>query len=128
MAEKTTTTNMKVWKIVSGILSIIFSCIVLLQSCAAGVVETIDNAETADGSLGLMVAILLLAGGIMSLALTKSIKGGNIAIAIVFALAALCGYAGGSVYGDIVIWATWALICAVLAVVAFVTGKNKELA
>lgn len=125
---KKTTTNMKVWKMVSGILSIVFSCFILFQSCAAGLGESLSEADTSDGSLGLLVALMVMAGGIVSIVTKKSLKGGNIALIVLFGIGALAGYSGSGYYADLVIWATWSLVCAVLAVIALVTSRGKELA
>lgn len=57
--------------------------------------------------------------------LTK--KGGNIALIILFGLAALIGFASHGSYGDLVIWSGWCLLNAILAVVAIVTGKKKDI-
>lgn len=112
---------MKTWKLVAGILSIILFIVVTFQSCAAGVVNAIENDGGISGSVGIMVAILMLAGGIVSIASRKSIgRGGNIALIVLFGLAALFGYAGHGNYSDLVIWSTWCLINAVLAVIALV--------
>jgi uncharacterized membrane protein len=112
---------MKTWKLVSGILSIIFFILVAFQSCAAGMVNTLEDNGGSSGSVGLFVAILLLTGGIVSVATRKSIgKGGNIALVIIFGLAALTGFTGYGNYSDLVIWAFWCLINAIIAVVALI--------
>ena len=117
---------MKTWKLVSGILSIILFNVVTFQSCAAGVVNTLEENGGSSGSVGVFVAILMLAGGIVSVASRKSVKkGGNIALLILFGLAALMGFAGYGNYSDLVIWSIWCLINAVLAVVALIIGKKK---
>ena len=79
---------MKTWKLVSGILSIILFVIVTFQSCAAGVANSLEaNGET-SGSAGVFVAILMLAGGIVSVATRNSEKkGGNIALIVALGLA-----------------------------------------
>lgn len=115
---------MKTWKLVAGILSIILFVVVSFQSCAAGVVNAIENEGGTSGSVGVIVAILMLTGGIVSIAARKSGgKGGNIALIILFGLAALFGYAGHGNYSDLVIWSTWCLVNAVLAVVALVKSR-----
>ena len=115
---------MKTWKLVAGILSIILFVVVSFQSCAAGVVNAIENDGGISGTVGVMVAILILAGGIVSIASRKaSGKGGNIALIILFGLATLFGYVGHGNYSDLVIWSTWCLINAVLAVVALVKSR-----
>lgn len=117
---------MKTWKLVSGILTIIFFIIVTFQSCAAGMLNAIENNGDSSGSIGILVAILMLAGGIVSIAVRNSTKkGGNIALIILFGLAALCGFAGHGTYSDLVIWSVWCLINAVLAVVAIIKGNKK---
>lgn len=118
---------MKTWKLVSGILSLILFVLVAFQSCAAGMVNVMENNGGSSGSVGLLVAILMLAGGIVSVATRKSQgKGGNIALIILFGLAALMGFAGYGNYSDLVIWACWCLINAILAVVALIKSKKVE--
>lgn len=110
---------MSIWKIVSGILSIVLCFFVIFQSCAAGIVNAMTQNGDVSGSAGLIVAILLLAGGIVSIATRDAIgNGGNIALIILFGLAAFVGYVLAGSYGDLVIWATWCLLCAVLAAMA----------
>ena len=118
---------MKVWKLVSGILSIILFVVVSFQSCAAGVANAIEANGESSGTAGIMVAIFMLAGGIVSIATRKSRgKGGNIALIILFGLAALIGFANYGSYSDLAIWSGWCLINAVLAVVAMITGKKAS--
>ena len=118
---------MKVWKLVSGILSIILFAMVAFQSCAAGLSNALsENGET-SGSAGLLVAVLLLVGGIVSIATRKAVgKGGNIALIVIFGLAALIGFAGHGSFSDLAIWAGWCLINAVLAVIALFTGSKEN--
>lgn len=112
---------MKVWKLVSGILSIILFVLVTFQSCAAGVANTLESNGEVSGSAGIMVAVCMLAGGIVSIATRKSEgKGGNIALIILFGLAAIVGFASYGSYSDLAIWAGWCAINAVLAVVAMI--------
>ena len=102
---------MKTWKLVSGILSMILFVIVTFQSCAAGVANSLEaNGET-SGSAGVFVAILMLAGGIVSVATRNSEKkGGNIALIVLFGLAALVGFTGFGSFSDLAIWSGWCLI------------------
>lgn len=118
---------MKVWKLVSGILSMILFVFVMFQSCAAGVVNTIEENGEASGSAGVFVAILMLAGGIVSVATRKAIKnGGNIALIVLFGLAALIGFTNYGSYSDLAIWSGWCMINAILAIIAIVTGKKNS--
>ena len=116
---------MKTWKLVSGILSIILFGFVSFQSCAAGVGNTLaDNGEV-SGSAGFIVAIMLLAGGIVSIATRSGSKGGNIALIVLYGIGALLGFTMAGSYADLNIWAGWCLICAVLAIIALVKAKKN---
>ena len=117
---------MKVWKLVSGILSMILFILVAFQSCAAGLANALSDNGEVSGSAGIIVAILMLSGGIVSVATRKlEKKGGNIALIILFGLAALIGFTNYGSYSDLAIWSGWCLINAILAVVALVTGKKE---
>ena len=117
---------MKIWKLVSGILSIIFFALVAMQSCAVGVANTLEDSGEVSGSAGILVAVLMLAGGIVSIATRASEKrGSNIALLVLFGLAALLGFSNYGSYSDLAIWSGWCLINAVLAVVALVLGSKQ---
>ena len=116
---------MKVWKLVSGILSIILTVIVLFQSCAAGVVEAVEDSGGTSGGAGVVVAILMLAGGIVSIATRKS-NGGNIALIVLFGIAAIMGFSGTGIFKDLIVWSAWCMINAILALVAIFLGKKNS--
>lgn len=114
-------------ELVSGILSIVLFIVVAFQSCAAGVVNTIEDNGQSSGSGGIMVAIMMLSGGIVSVATRKSEgKGGNIALIVLFGLGALIGFALAGNFTDLNIWAAWCLINAVLAIIALIKGNKSE--
>ena len=114
---------MKVWKLVAGIFTILFFFVVELQSCAAGAVNAIEGNGGTSGSVGFLVGLLMLAGGIVSICVRKGGKGGNIALVVIFGLAALIGFAGYGNYSDLVIWSSWCLLNAVLALVCVIKKK-----
>ncbi|MBE5916566.1 MAG: hypothetical protein E7273_06945 [Pseudobutyrivibrio ruminis] len=117
---------MKIWKLVSGIISMVLFVFVTLQSCAAGVANALEENDEVSGSAGLIVAVLMLVGGIVSVVTRKSTgKGGNIALIVLFGLAALIGFTNYGSYSDLAIWSGWCLINAVLALVAMISKKNK---
>lgn len=111
---------MKIWKLVAGILSILLFFVVALQSCAAGFVNAVESNGGSSGTAGMLVGFLLLIGGIVSICVKNGGKGGNIALIIIFGLAALIGLAGHGNYSDLIVWAIWCLINAVLAVVSLI--------
>lgn len=115
---------MKTWKLVSGILSIVLVLFVLFQSCAAGMSNALEANGEVGGSAGVLLAIMMLTGGIVSIATRKSVKkGGSIALIVLFGIAAETGFAGAGSYSDLYIWAGWCAICAVMAIVALI--KNR---
>ena len=96
---------MKTWKLVSGILSVILFALVAFQSCAAGMSNALEENGEVSGSAGIIVAVLLLTGGIVSIATRKSSgKGGNIALIIIFGLAALVGFTMHGSYSDVALF------------------------
>ena len=122
---------MKVWKLVSGILSIVFFVIIMFQSCATGVVNAIEeNADDLSGSAGIIVAFLALAGGIVSIATRNGGRGGNIAVFVLFLLAAIMGFASLGTFGDLVVWSCWCALCAAIALIGIIKkpkAKQKEI-
>lgn len=78
------------------------------------------------GSGGILVAIMPLAGGIVSIATRNKGKGGNVALIILFGIGALFGYMMAGSFPDLKIWATWCLINVILAIAALVKGKQSE--
>ncbi len=115
---------MKIWKLIAGILSMVLFFVIELQSCAAGALNALEDNGGSSGSIGFLCGILILAGGIVSVATRKSErKGGDIALVVVFGLAALIGFAGYGNYSDLVVWSFWALINAVLAIVSIIKKK-----
>ena len=123
-AAKPKSAPFKTWKLVSGILSIILFALVSLQSCAAGVANTLEENGEVGGSGGLIVSIMLLAGGIVSIVTRNSTKrGGNIALIVLFGIGALLGYTTAGSFSDLYIWATWCLINVVFAIIAIIKAK-----
>ena len=116
---------MKVWKLVSGILSIVLSVFVLFQAGLVGVANTMSENGEVGGSGGLFVSILMLAGGIVSIATRKGGKGGSIAVFVIFLMAALLGFSMAGSYSDLMIWAGWCLICAVFSFFSIFIGGKK---
>lgn len=115
---------MSTWKLVSGILCMILFIMVMFQSCAAGLSNAFEGNDEFSGTAGGFVAIMMLTGGIVSVA-TRNVKGkgGNIALLILFGLAAFVGFVGHGSYSDLAIWAGW---CFINAIVAFVGLVKKE--
>ena len=67
---------MKTWRLISGILSIVLSLVILLQSCAVGMLEAM-GADGSDSASGLLVALLLIAAGIVAIVTRNGSRGGH---------------------------------------------------
>ena len=118
--------NMATWKTISGVLSFALSLIVLFQSCAAGLVESVSNETTGGSVSGLFVALLLIAAGVVSIATRKS-RGGNIAIIIICGIGALIGFAGHGIYEDLIIWSVWHVVQAVVALICYLRWNTNDM-
>lgn len=117
---------MKIWKLVSGILSIIFSVIVFFQSMLVGTANTLSSNGEVSGSAGLFVSVFMLAGGIISIVIRNSEKiAGNVALSILFGLASCLGFSMAGSYSDLNIWAGWCLINMVLVVFSIIKLRKK---
>lgn len=116
---------MKTWKLVSGILSIAFFFMVAFQSCAAGMVNSISGNGEVSGSAGIIVAFMLLCGGIVSICSRNGSRGLNIALIVLYGIGAFFGFVlAGTVFTDLYLWATWCLVNAILAAVCL--KRNKK--
>ena len=115
---------MKTAKLVLGILGLIFSIVIMLQSCAASVVNAVEDNGDIGGFAGYLVAFLLIAGSIVMIATRGSAgKGGSIAGLIIFVLAGILAVSNSAVYKDLTVWG---ILCFILAVVNFLSVLPKK--
>lgn len=119
---------MKTAKLVTGILCMVFTLMVLFQSCAAGISNTLSDTGESSGMAGFVVALLMLSGGIVQVATRKSEKkGASIACVVIFVLAALIGFSLAGSFSDLNVWSGWCLIMAALNLACILRkGKKKE--
>ena len=119
---------MKIWKLVSGIISCVVFIIITFQSCATGVVNAIeDNSSDTSAGGGIWVAFILLVAGITSACVWKvKSRGADVALIILFGLAALVGFSNLGVFGDLEVWSWWAAICAGMAFISLCLPRKKE--
>lgn len=97
---------MKVTKLVVGILQIIISLFILLQSCAVGLGHSLEGKTSdAGGSIGAFVAIMFMAAGITYIATRKSEKlGGDIACLVLMLISWLLAITNAGDYSDLMVW------------------------
>ena len=123
---------MKVWKLVSGIFSIIFTLVILLHSFLAGVVNTVLNtafgSSETSGTAGIVIAVLLLIAGITSIAVRKrETKKAYTTLIVLFELAAMIGFVGSGNYSGLVIWGVWSFVCFVVAAFGMVKVLRPDI-
>lgn len=116
---------MKIWKIASGGLSIAVSLFVVCQSFWGGALNLLAG-DKPSGAAGMVVAAMLLAGGIVSIASSGGSLGADIAMITLYGVGALVGFTMSGNYADLMIWALWCFLCAVLALVDFVVAYNQD--
>ena len=118
---------MKTWKLVSGILSIILFVLMMVQSCTAGLLNIVLSTGESSGTAGVMAAFFILAGGIVSVSTRNGGKGGDIALIVLFGIAALIGLTmAGTIYLDLYAWALWGVINAILALVSLIQKSHAN--
>ena len=118
---------MSIWKLVSGLLSIVLSVLIFAQSALAGLANTLAENEEVGGSAGVIVSVLLLVTGILFIVTRKSSsKGGNIAVIILTAIASAVGFGGAGSYSDLKIWSAWCLLLLLTAILSLVLGKKQR--
>lgn len=116
---------LSVARLVAGILSIVFSLFILLQSCAAGISNALEENGATSGTSGFMLAICMLAAGIVGIATRKShSKGGPIAAVILYWFGAILTIGTGSTYGDLPIWGGLAALFGLLFLISAIKTKK----
>lgn len=117
---------MKVARLVIGIISLVLCVLILFQSCAAGVVEALEeNEESTASSAGVVVAIMFLVAGIVGICTRKGVVGGFVCTGI-YTFGGIVGLAGYGFYEDLVIWSVLALIFAVVFLVTSIVMKKQQ--
>ena len=121
-------TERSVIRLVIGILAILMGLLVMLQSCAVAGLGALIGSEEAGGAVGVVfVAPMVLAAGIVDIVTCSSRgKAGSIASVVLYALAALFGFASAGSYADMNIWATAALLFAIIDVVVLIARAVRS--
>ena len=118
---------MKTTRMIIGIISMVLFIIVALQSCAAGIGNTIaDNGEV-SGSAGGMLAICMLIAGIIAVAARKT-KAGTIVALCFYVFGGLIGLANVGTYSDLKIWSSLSLIFAAILLITLFLKQEKDAA
>lgn len=116
---------MKAARLIIGIITFFLSLIILFQSCAAGVVNSMKSNTDAGGSAGMFVALISIISGIIAIVCRNSAKGSIVAGAF-YAFGGLIGVTNAKVYTDLKIWGILFFIFAVFYIYSGIKQKKQE--
>ena len=103
---------MKTVKLVIGIISIVLSVVILFQSLAVGVGNTLTRNGEVSGSAGFFVAIFMLIAGIVGIVTKNGGRAGAITNIILYTLAFFMGIGNLGSYADLFLWSMLCLFFA----------------
>ena len=117
-----------VGRLVIGIILLVLSLVILFQSCAAGVVNTLEeNTSDAGGTAGFILAILMIAAGIVSICTrNSSSKAGPIVTAVMLLIGAILALCNAAVYQDLIVWGIISIVLAIVYVICAVKTKKVQ--
>jgi len=110
-------------KKVIGVISIVLFLLVVLQSCAAGIGNTLTGNDEISGTAGLMLAIFMLIAGIISI-MSRENKGMTITSAVFYVVGGLIGITNAGSYKDLNIWGGLNLLFAALLIFHLIRYKE----
>lgn len=116
---------MKTTRLITNIISMVLFAIIMLQSCAAGVVNSIDKNGSLSGTAGVILAFSMLIGGIVGIATRKHI-GGILTSGFFYFFSALLAFAYVGDFSDLAIWATVSLIFSAIQFIGYIVINHSE--
>ena len=118
--------SMKTSRLVIGIISCVLFLLISLQSCAAGIGNTLEENGEASGSAGFILAVCMLVAGIVGICCRK-LKTGTIVAGVFYAFGGLVGITNVGSYADLQIWSILSFIFAAVFIVTGIMQKQKKL-
>lgn len=116
---------MKTARMIIGIVSMVLFILIMFQSCAAGLSNTLSENGEVSGSAGFMLAVCMLVAGIVGVAGKKS-KPCSIVAGSFYALGGIIGIANVGTFADLQIWSILSLIFAAFFIVSGIIQKKKS--
>ncbi len=117
---------MKTLKLILGIISFVLSAIVLFQSCAAGIGNTLENNGEAGGSAGVVLAICCIVAGIVAIVTRNSNGAGSFAAGGFYLAGGIIGAVCAGSYSDLVIWGVLCIIFGAVFILGTAICRKKE--
>jgi len=115
---------MKTARTIIGIISIVLFLIIILQSCAAGIGNTLSGNGEVSGSAGLLLSLCMLIAGIVGIVTRKS-RGGAITAGCFYAVGGLLGIANAGSFGDLKVWSVLSFIFAAVFIITAIKQKGQ---
>lgn len=115
---------MKTTKLVLGIVSIVLFVLVALQSCAAGLGNSLSGNGEVSGTAGLILAFCMLIAGIVGICTRNGGKAGGIVAGAFYLFGGLVGIANYGTYADLQIWSILCFIFGAVFIVGSLRAKN----
>lgn len=116
---------MRLTRLVIGIISMVLFLFIALQSCAAGIGNTLADNKEVSGTAGFMLALCMLIAGIIGVAGRKS-KAASIVAGVFYALGGLIGIVNVGTYADLKIWSILSFIFALVFIVTGIRQKKDQ--
>lgn len=117
---------MKTIKLILGIISLVLSVFIGLQSSAAGLYNTLSDNGQLGGTAGFFLVICMLIAGIIAIATRKGGKGTTFTSAGFYIFGALLGYANAGSYSDLYIWSSVSLAFGAVFIVGAILNQRKQ--
>lgn len=117
-----------VGRLVIGIILMVLSLVILFQSCATGVVNTLEeNTSDAGGTAGFILAVLMIAAGIVSVCTRNSnSKAGPIVTAVLLLIGAILALCNAAVFQDLIVWGIINIVLAVVYIICAIKTKKVQ--
>lgn len=117
---------MKTAKLVIGVVSMVLFAIIVMQSCAAGISNSLEGSGEISGSAGLLLAACMLIAGIVGTATRKGKKGGAFAAGGFYLAGGIVGYANAGSYGDLYIWSVLSVIFGLFFIIGTIIAEKRN--
>lgn len=115
---------MKTTKLVVGIVSIVLFVLIALQSCVAGLGNSVSGNGEVSGSAGFILALCMLVAGIVGICTRNGSKAGGIVAGVFYLFGGLVGIANYGTYSDLQIWSILCFIFGAVFIIGSLMSKK----
>jgi len=118
-----------VGRLVIGIVLLVLSLFVLLQACAAGLVNTMEeNTGDVGGTAGFIVAVFMIVAGIIAIVTRNSkSKAGPFVAAGLLVLGAIIAFFNSAVFEDLIVWGVISIALGIVFIICGIkTPKGRK--